>query len=124
MSMRGQASAEYLLLLAVGIAMLAVSIAALSAISGAEGKVHALEKARIFAGGIGSVANEVCALGDGNSRAYPLEKAWLECSGRTISVRVDGGNASSVVESCGVECGGAYEGEVRVWNSRGVVGIG
>lgn len=124
MSMRGQASAEYLLLLAVGIAMLAVSITALSAIKDAEGRVYALEKARIVAGGIGGVANEVCALGDGNSRTYPLEKAELECSGGTISARVDGGNASSVVESCEVECGGGHEGEVRVWNSRGTVRIG
>lgn len=122
--MKGQSSAEYLLLLAVGIAMLGVSIAALSAIKNVERQVYALEKARIVAGGIGSVANEVCALGDGNSRAYYLEKAVLECSGRTISVRVDGGNATSNVESCEVECDGAYEGEVRVWNSRGVVKIG
>ena len=122
--MRGQVTAEYLLLVAVGISLLGISIAALSTIKEAESTVYAMEKARMVAGDISSIASEICALGDGNSRAYSMESALLECSGSTVSVSVGNGTASAGVPGCEVECGGAHSGEISIKNSQGTVEIG
>lgn len=122
--MRGQVTAEYLLLVAVGIGLLAVSLVALTSIKGAEAQVYAREKARVIAYDLASIGNEICALGDGNSRAYGLERARLECSGNGIEVFVDGASANAEVEDCGLECGGEYSGEIRIRNVHGKVVIG
>ena len=124
-SMRGQVTAEYLLLVAVGIALVGVSLVALSSIKGAEETVFAREKARIVALDISSIGNEICALGDGNSRAYSLEQARRRCSGNTVIVTVLGASAEGRVSDCAVECDeGEYSGEIRIRNSRGKVVIG
>jgi len=86
--------------------------------------VYAREKARMAAGDLSSIASEVCALGDGNSRTYSLESAGLECSGNTISVSVGNETASAGVPGCEVECGGAHSGGVSIRNSHGTVIIG
>ncbi|MDD2655072.1 MAG: hypothetical protein PHC52_14525 [Syntrophales bacterium] len=122
--MKGQVTAEYLLLVAVGISLLGISLAALSTIKGAEGTVYAREKARMVAGDLSSIASEVCALGDGNSRAYSMESAVLECTGNTISVSVGNETASAGVPGCGVECGGEHSGGISISNSHGTVIIG
>jgi len=119
--MRGQVTAEYLLLVALGISLLAVSLFALTSIKGAEEQVYAREKARMVAYDISSIGNEICALGDGNSRAYALEGAWIECSGNRITVSVSGASANSSISDCEIECGGDYSGEIRIRNSHGKV---
>lgn len=119
--MRGQATAEYLLLVAVGIGLLAVSLVALTSIKGAEAQVYAREKARIIANDLASVGNEVCALGDGNSRGYSLEDAKLECSGNVIMVSVSGASANASISDCEVECGGEHSGGIRIRNAHGKV---
>ncbi|NYZ60315.1 hypothetical protein H0O01_01305 [Candidatus Micrarchaeota archaeon] len=124
MNMRGQVTAEYLLLVALGISLLAVSLVALTSIKGAEAQVYAREKARIIAGDVSSIGNEICALGDGNSRAYSLENAELGCVGKTITVFVSGASANSTISDCEIECGGEYSGEIRIRNSHGNVVIG
>jgi hypothetical protein len=121
MNMRGQVTAEYLLLVALGISLLSVSLFALTSIKGAEEKVYAREKARIISGDISSMGNEICALGDGNSRSYLLGGATLECGGKTIMVSVSGASANSTISDCGIECGGEYSGEIRIRNSHGKV---
>lgn len=122
--MRGQVSAEYLLLVAVGISLLAVSLFALTSIRGAETQVYAREKARMVAYDVSSIGNEICALGDGNSRVYPLERVGMSCSGNMISVSVSGASANSTVSDCEVECNGDYSGEIRIRNAHGKVLIG
>ena len=122
--MRGQVTAEYLLLVAVGISLLAVSLFALTSIKEAEAQVYAREKARIIANDISSIGNEICALGDGNSRVYSLESVEISCSGNSVFVSVSGASANSTVSDCEVECGGEYSEEVRVRNSNGKVLIG
>ncbi len=123
--MRGQVTSEYLLLVAIGIALIGVSLVALSSIRGAEETVFAREKARVAALDISSVGNEVCALGDGNSRAYSLESAWIRCSGNSVSVSISGASAEAEVSDCLVECDeGEYSGEIQIRNSRGKVTIG
>ena len=122
--MRGQATAEYLLLVVVGVALVGISLVALSSIKGAEETVFAREKARIVAYDIVSIGNEICALGDGNSRAYSLEDAWIRCSGNSVFVSVLGASAEGSVSDCAVECDeGEYSGEIRIRNSRGKVVI-
>lgn len=122
--MRGQVSAEYLLLVALGISLLAVSLVALTSIKGAEAQVYAREKARIIANDISSIGNEICALGNGNSRAYSVEKAEIACAGNGITVSVPGASANSSVSDCEVECGGEYSGGIRIRNSHGKIIIG
>lgn len=122
--MRGQVSAEYLLLVAVGISLLAVSLFALTSIKGAETQVYAREKARMISNDISSIGNEICALGDGNSRVYSLESTEIRCSGDSVFVSVSGASANSTVSDCAVECGGEYSGEIRIRNSHGKVLIG
>ncbi|MEW5996854.1 MAG: hypothetical protein AB1657_04640 [Candidatus Micrarchaeota archaeon] len=118
-------TAEYLLLVAVGISLLAVSLFALTSIKGAEAQVYAREKARIVANDIAAIGNEICALGDGNSRAYSMERAEIACGGNAIFVSVSGAEANASVSGCGVECdGGEYSGEIRVGNSNGKITIG
>ncbi len=121
--MRGQVTAEYLLLVALGISLLAVSLFALTSIKGAEAQVYAREKARIIAYDISSMGNEVCALGDGNSRGYSIERAEIECTGKRIVVSVPGASANSTVSDCEIECGAEYSGEIRIRNSNGKVVI-
>jgi len=122
-SMKGQATAEYLLLVAAGISLLSVSLFALTSIKGAEAQVYAREKARIIAYDVSSIGNEICALGDGNSRSYLVEGAEMECAGNEIHVSVSGASAGSRVSDCEVECGGGYSGEIRIRNSNGKVVI-
>lgn len=103
--------------------MLAVSLVALTSIKGAEEKVYAREKARIIAYDLSSIGNEICALGDGNSRSYSLERAEIGCAGGMVAVSVSGASANSTVSDCEVECGGEYSGEIRIRNSGGKVVI-
>ena len=119
--MRGQVTAEYLLLVALGISLLAVSLFALTSIKGAEAQVYAREKARIIANDISSIGNEICALGDGNSRAYSLENAGIRCEGNIVTVSVSGASANASISDCEIECGVEYSGEIRMRNSHGKV---
>ena len=119
--MKGQATVEYLILFAIGLALIGISVGALAAISEAEGQLTDLEKARIAAGALRGAGNEICALGDGNSRV--VELAWevsLECSGNLITASSGNQSAVSGLEHCDVSCSGKA-GRVLVKNERGKI---
>lgn len=122
--MRGQATVEYLLIVAVGLVLIGFSLGALSLIKGMEGELGSFNMAKLTAGSLKGAADEVCALGNGNSRA--LEFSWdssLECSNDVIGVSVGEGRSLVPLEHCGVSCFGAVGKEFLIENDGGSVRI-
>ena len=122
--MKGQATVEYLILFAVGLALIGFSIGALAAIKNAEGQLADLEKAKIAAASLKSAGDEVCALGDGNSRVVDL--GWevsLGCSGDALKAWSGNQSAVSGLEHCDVSCSGSGR-WMLVENEYGKVKIG
>jgi hypothetical protein len=122
--MKGQVTAEYLLLFAVGLALIAISVGALAVIKDAESSLTDLEKAKIAAASLKSAGDGVCALGSGNSRV--VELAWdvsLECGGDALRASVGEGSATASIEHCDVSCYGAEGKRFTVSNYYGEVEI-
>jgi hypothetical protein len=71
--MRGQASAEHMLLFMVSLSVLMLSLAALSKIRADASEGIASARFQSSAGSIASAVREVCALGAGNGRALDIE---------------------------------------------------
>lgn len=106
--MKGQVTAEYLLLFAVGLALIAVSVGALVVIRDAEASLTSIEQAKVAAASLKGAGDEVCALGNGNSRV--VELAWdasLECKEDVLRASVGEGSAVAALEHCNVSCDGA-----------------
>jgi len=72
--MRGQATVEYLLIVAIGLVLIGFSLGALSLIKEMGGELTSLQMAKLSAGSLKGASDEVCALGVGNSRS--LEFSW------------------------------------------------
>jgi hypothetical protein len=123
--MKGQASAEYLLLFMVSLSLLGISAASLGAIrdSALHGiTMHDFKRAALA---LSDVADEVCALGDGNSRMMHL--------GMPITIEEEpGGDGpllrfsfenSSLVQGSLCEAGSASleAGEIYVENKGGKI---
>ncbi len=122
--MKGQVTVEYLLLFSVGLVLIAFSVGALVVIRDAETQLTSSEKAKIAVSSLKSAGDEVCALGDGNSRIVGL--GWevdLECSGDVIKATVGEQSGVGDIEHCDVSC---YEDGDRfsVSNVYGRVEIG
>jgi hypothetical protein len=121
---KGQASVEYLMVVAIGLVLIGISVGALSLIRDAEEGLSSLEMARVSAGSIKGASDEACALGDGNSRA--LEFSWetsLECSNDVVKASVGEGSALVALEHCNVYCPGASGSRFLIENEMGSVRI-
>ena len=122
--MKGQVSVEYLLLLAIGLVLIGFSVGALSVIKGMEGEMGSLEMAQVSAGALKGAGDEVCALGDGNSRT--LDFSWevsLECSNDVIKASVGEGSGVTALEHCNAYCSGASGSCFLIENKGGIVWI-
>ncbi len=107
MLMKGQVTVEYLLLFSVGLVLIAFAVGALVVIKDAESVLTSSEKAKIAVASLKSAGDEVCALGDGNSRV--VELGWevtLECSGDVIKANFGEQGAVGAIEHCDVSCYG------------------
>ena len=74
----------------------------------AETQLTSLEKAEIAVSSLKSAGDEVCALGDGNSRI--VELGWeieLDCSGDVLKASVGEQGAVASLEHCDVSCYGS-----------------
>ncbi|MEW6036178.1 MAG: hypothetical protein AB1529_06200 [Candidatus Micrarchaeota archaeon] len=121
--MKGQASAEYLLLALVALSLLALSLSSLSAIKGYAERGIAAYSFRASAMSLAGAIDEVCALGAGNMRRLELpselslepvesDDGWL--------VRLSGANASIVrAVPCEADASGGLSGTVYVENKDG-----
>lgn len=119
--MKGQVTVEYLLLFSVGLVLIAFSVGALVVIRDAETQLTSSEKAKIAVSSLKSAGDEVCALGDGNSRV--VELGWeveLSCSGDVIKATVGEQGAVRAIEHCDVSCYGSGD-KFRVSNVYGRV---
>jgi hypothetical protein len=124
MHMKGQASVEYLLLLAIGLVLIGISVGALSVIRDAQEGLSSLEMAKVSAGSLKGISDEVCALGDGNSRT--VEFSWdvsLECSNDVVKASVGEGSALIALEHCNAYCSGASGSGFLIENEMGSVRI-
>ncbi len=122
--MRGQATVEYLLIVAIGLVLIGFSLGALSLIKEMGGELTSLQMAKLSAGSLKGASDEVCALGVGNSRS--LEFSWevsLECSNDVIGASVSGERAVVSLEHCDVYCSGATGTEFLIENDGGSVRI-
>ncbi|MFP3949757.1 MAG: hypothetical protein ACLFUZ_01545 [Candidatus Micrarchaeia archaeon] len=123
MLMKGQATVEYLLVFSIGLALIAFAIGALSIIKNTENRLASLEQAEIAVASLKSAGDEVCALGDGNSRV--VELGWeveLECSGNAVKAHAGNQSAVGGLEHCDVSCYGSGE-KFEVSNSYGRIEI-
>ncbi len=120
--MRGQISLEYLLISVIALAMLSISAAALLEIKDYSEKSTGLFRFRSSADALADAIDEVCALGNGNSRVLTLrsevsvdwEEGGIVLSGQTEIVRRC---------ACEVVPEDSLQGIVIVRNNKGVVRI-
>ena len=124
--MRGQVSAEYMLLFIVSLSMLMISLAALTRIRA--DAASGLESARFgsSAAALAAAVREVCALGAGNGGELALEPGLAvesEPEGQGWVFRIsDGGNRSRVSFSpCRVAAEPQLESHVYVENEEGEI---
>ncbi len=121
--MKGQATVEYLLVFSIGLALIAFAVGALSIIKNTENRLASIEQAEIAVASLKSAGDDVCALGDGNSRV--VELGWeveLECSGNVVKAHSGNQSAVSGLEHCEVSCSGRGE-RFEVSNSYGIIEI-
>lgn len=122
--MKGQVTVEYLLLFSIGLALIAFAVAALAVIKGAESDLTNLEKAEIAAASLKSAGDEVCALGDGNSKV--VDANWdvnVNCNGNAITVTSYNRTSTSGIERCDATCGDKNGTRFLVKNDAGTVDI-
>jgi len=124
MFMKGQATVEYLILFSIGLVLIGFSLSALAVLSDTEASLTALEMGRISAGSLKGAGDEVCALGDGNSREVAFGwEAEIECAGDVMKVIVGEGSSVVSIEHCKVSCFGVEGKEFIVRNDMGKVRI-
>jgi len=76
--MRAQITLEALLLAAVGISLLLIASVAVQKLSGVQQDMHAFSLLKNHAQTIANTADEICILGEGNSRTVPLSQYAFE----------------------------------------------
>jgi hypothetical protein len=120
--MRAQVSFEYLMLFLVSLCLLSVSAYALMGIKDYSELAAEELRFRHSANALGNAANEVCALGSGNSRLVTLEHG--------LSVDYDDGQMLMAAPGFGYEKGALCEiesadvqGLVQVENEDGLIRI-
>ncbi len=119
--MKAQLSAEYLLLLVVGLALLGISITALVQISELEKKENDVLFLNTVAQDVLSISNEVCILGDGNKRIYSIGKeVFIECNGNEIIFSM---NETEVKKEgkCSFSCPTREYSSLEILNDYGVI---
>jgi hypothetical protein len=123
--MKGQLSLEYLVLSVITLAVLALAIYTLAGIKNNSDKAMALLEFKNDANSIFNAAQDVCALGDGNSREVRLLDEMMAVSeDRAIEFSKNNVNQSLVFKGrCTSEINGKLEGTVVVVNENGVVKI-
>jgi len=120
--MKGQVSAEYMMLFLVSLSLLAVSAASLGAIKDSAEHALYLHSFRHSAIALSNAINEACALGEGNSRPVELSRpvdVQAEHTDDGWLIRMSG-DASLVKHSlCEAESASLAEGAYYVENDGG-----
>ncbi len=120
--MRGQISLEYLLISAIALAMLSISAAALLEIKDYSEKNTEQFRFRSSANALANAIDEVCALGNGNSRVLTLHSG-ISVDWEEGVVTLSGQTSMARRCACEVVPEDSLQGIVIVRNSQGVVKI-
>ena len=124
--MRGQISLEYLLISVVSLSLISISLLSLFAIRNSS--MHAMNaiKFRSSAISLANTINEVCALGNGNSRSLDLAS---DLSVESIKadqwlVRFSSANLSLIRPTfCRVESGSNLNSQIKIKNEKGIIKV-
>lgn len=122
--MRGQATIEYLLLLSVGLGMIAVSMGALSSVRDTADTLSWRRIAEVSASALHSHGEEVCALGDGNSRE--IKFGWaisIECGEGKATAYSRNESSAFSLHHCDISCANEEGSSFIIKNSGGEVEI-
>lgn len=122
--MRGQLSLEFLLVFAIFLALLLVSLSAISKIREVEEQQIAKRFANLMLADIANAVDEVCILGDGNSRNVRGEigEFELELVGkRELELRVKGGSTRKSIMCDAELLNGSFSGGAFVENEKGKI---
>ncbi len=119
--MRGQITLEYMVLSLVVIALLAISVSALIQIRGNSDRAMDAVFFKSSARDLYNAIEEVCAMGDGNSRSVHLKKEVIVDDGGYLEFSSPDVNGTVKYEcACSVESE-SLSGEIMVYNDEGTV---
>ena len=121
--MRGQLSLEYLLLALVSLSLISVSVLALGRIKQSSEEGFDAYKLKSSAEAFSESADELCAMGYGNSRTlhlYGLSVASQETEEGWLARFSDGKNSIVKKTLCEIS-DGDYAGEIEIENYEGVI---
>jgi hypothetical protein len=121
-TMKGQVTLEYLFLAVVLLAVLAIAASALLGVRDSAEKSLQMLALKTDAQAIYNAAEDVCALGDGNSRTVTLHgKLRLESSGMGFSAGYGDNRSTARKLSCESGMNGWFEREMIVKNDGGTI---
>ncbi len=127
MQLKGQLSFEYLLIALIALTLVTISFAALSKIRENGEKQYQLQKTKAFSLEFFTTLDELCALGNGNSRTLSVSKTFGVSSGQTpagyYSSLSDGDNSFSHITPCEIKIKRTITGEITLINNNGKIEI-
>jgi len=126
--MRAQITIEYLLLSVIALVLISFSVFALGRIKDASEKAYDAVEFRSSAADLANAMDEVCALGEGNSRVVYLRRAidaeggLAADGGRYAEMRDSASNLTIVREAfCDIAGAVGLEGKTEVKNEGGEI---
>ncbi len=128
MQLKGQLSFEYMLIALIALSLVTISFAALSKIRENAEAQYEIQKTKAISLELFTTIDEVCALGNGNTRTLFIGKSLGISSGQTnteyyISLS-DGTNSFSHTSYCHIHAKGVITNEISVENENGEIKIG
>lgn len=117
--LKGQISLEALLLLALSLALLGIAFVAVNSVRNAQENTAHSALLSQAADALASTADEICVMGESNSRSLPMPKIALHIdaagNGRTLVLSAFGKNASSEMMCPAEVRGGIINGKAYLW---------
>ena len=123
--MRGQISLEYLIIAIIALSLVSISLFALNKIRSDADKNYDNVKFNSLSQDFFNTVDEICALGNGNSRSILLSLPVFISSGYGTSTNYAAVNHGSLSKSnpagCEISISGDFKNSITIYNDQGIV---
>ncbi len=122
MFMRAQLSFEYLIIALIGLILISISIFALSKIKSNADRAYENVKFKAMKDDLFNAIDEICALGNGNSKAMNVQQIIIQSGSRNdiFFLSISSGKNSVAHEShCEIDINGEFASEIVISNDNG-----